>query len=70
VAGTGAQETLNPYTQSPAANNRFLASTLTRYGTVKNAIVEVRHLREMGPDGHAWWSYIEGRLAALIVENL
>jgi hypothetical protein len=61
---------VNPYTQSQAADKRFLASTLTRYGTVHEAIKEVRHLRDMAPDGQVWWSYILGRLAYQIAEKM
>lgn len=61
---------VNPFTQDAAADRRFLASTLTRYGTVHESIRQVRYLRDMAPDGQVWWSYIEARLAYLIVEDL
>lgn len=57
---------MNPYTQSEAADRKFIAKLLTRCGTVQAAIEEVRKLRSMGQDGQTWWSYIEARLAYLI----
>ena len=61
---------MNPYTQDAAADRRFLRQTLTRYGTVRESIVQVRKLKLMGEDGQAWWCYIEARLATQLVEDL
>lgn len=54
---------MNPQTQSPKANERFIAAQITRYGGIPQALTAVRHLRDMDPSGQPWWCYIEANLA-------
>jgi hypothetical protein len=58
----------NPYRQSAEADQRFLAAMLTRYGTLHDALFQIRRLKRMGEYGQHWYTLIESKLAILLSE--